>query len=496
MEVVISTTADEAGKLAADAIEEVLRPARCRPRGRNRIKSLDHLRRTRPPSGAGFLVLAKVRAFMLDEYVGLPETIRSGTGTSSRLSSSTRSISIRLRYLGRTGWPRPPERLRGVRTRPLRTPAVSTYRFLGSAPTGISRSTNRVPRLSNPDQDVDQPDPQRQRSILRRERGGRPAALPDPRHRHHPAGTPHGARCLRARKGGGRPPARGRTRVRDVASHSAAAHPHVTVLLDTPRLRVFSSPPTTSRPTKANRLAGLLVVLTTLLPGFAGTVLPSGCGPARAGLGGVCLCAQHLLAGQLRALTEAITAENRTRSSLSTRKAVTSRGSSRLPVRRSPATRCWAGSTTSTPPRHRGRDRLVAASGGLHRDFAPCVDVNPGPTTQSSASAAFPATPNGWRGMDRPGWPASSRTGVAATAKHFPGTATRRRTRMSRCPLSTAPSTSCARRELPFARSHEAGCRVVMTSHILVQQLDGNHPATMSRMSCTICCARSWASPE
>ena len=26
----------------------------------------------RPPSGAGFLSFAKVRAFMLDEYVGLP----------------------------------------------------------------------------------------------------------------------------------------------------------------------------------------------------------------------------------------------------------------------------------------------------------------------------------------------------------------------------------------------------------------------------------------
>ena len=43
MEVVISTTPDEAGKSAADAIEEAAAPAGGRPRRRNWIKSLDHL---------------------------------------------------------------------------------------------------------------------------------------------------------------------------------------------------------------------------------------------------------------------------------------------------------------------------------------------------------------------------------------------------------------------------------------------------------------------
>ena len=57
MEVVISTTPDEVGKLAADAIDELVQaPAGSCAWRRDRIKSLDHLRRTRPPRGAGLLV--------------------------------------------------------------------------------------------------------------------------------------------------------------------------------------------------------------------------------------------------------------------------------------------------------------------------------------------------------------------------------------------------------------------------------------------------------
>ena len=39
------------------------------------------------------------------------------------------------------------------------------------------------------------------------------------------------------------------------------------------------------------------------------------------------------------------------------------------------------------------------------------------------------------------------------------------------------------RRELlPFAAAIDAGCRLIMTSHILLPQLDREHPATMSRI--------------
>src|SRR5215216_2785760 len=73
MEVVISTTPDEAGKLAADAISELLRR---RPEavlgvatGSSPLIIYDELGRS---VAQGSFSLAEARAFMLDEYVGLP----------------------------------------------------------------------------------------------------------------------------------------------------------------------------------------------------------------------------------------------------------------------------------------------------------------------------------------------------------------------------------------------------------------------------------------
>jgi glucosamine-6-phosphate deaminase len=73
MEVVISTTTDEAGRLAANAIEELTRH---RPdavlgvaTGSSPLIIYDELGRR---VAQGSLSLARVRAFMLDEYVGLP----------------------------------------------------------------------------------------------------------------------------------------------------------------------------------------------------------------------------------------------------------------------------------------------------------------------------------------------------------------------------------------------------------------------------------------
>ena len=73
MEVVISTTPEEAGKLAADAVEELLRR---RPdavlgvaTGSSPLIIYDELGRR---VAQGSLSLAEAQAFLLDEYVGLP----------------------------------------------------------------------------------------------------------------------------------------------------------------------------------------------------------------------------------------------------------------------------------------------------------------------------------------------------------------------------------------------------------------------------------------
>jgi len=73
MEVVINTTADDAGRLAADAIEELLgrRPDAVLgvATGSSPLIIYDELGRRVAQGGVS---LAKARAFLLDEYVGLP----------------------------------------------------------------------------------------------------------------------------------------------------------------------------------------------------------------------------------------------------------------------------------------------------------------------------------------------------------------------------------------------------------------------------------------
>src|SRR4029450_2039503 len=73
MEVIISPTPEEAGRLAADAIQDLVRrqpeAALGVATGSSPLIIYDELGRR---VGQGSLSLARVRAFMLDEYVGLP----------------------------------------------------------------------------------------------------------------------------------------------------------------------------------------------------------------------------------------------------------------------------------------------------------------------------------------------------------------------------------------------------------------------------------------
>ena len=228
MEVVISTTPDEAGKLAADAIDELVRR---RPEavlgvatGSSPLIIYDELGRR---VAQGSLSLAKARAFMLDEYVGLPadhpqryrNVIRGEfvdkvdidpahvfgpDGLAADLASACEAYERAIADAG------------GV---DLQILGIGTDGHIAFNEPGSSlASRTRIKTLTSQTRSDNA-------RFFGGERGGRPAALPDPRHRHHPPGPPHRARGLGARKGGGRPPARRRTRVRDVASHSAAATP-------------------------------------------------------------------------------------------------------------------------------------------------------------------------------------------------------------------------------------------------------------------------------
>jgi beta-N-acetylhexosaminidase len=227
-------------------------------------------------------------------------------------------------------------------------------------------------------------------------------------------------------------------------------------------------------------------VLPTLLPGFAGTELPMWLRDRlRAGLGGVCLFTQNISSPeQLRNLTEAVMAANPY--------AIIA-----MDEEGGDVTRLFA-ATGAPLPGNAVLGRLddldttyqtAAAIGwslrqaGCTVNFAPCVDVNsrsdnPVIGIRSFGSDAELVARHGGT------WVAGLQsTGIAATAKHFPGHGDTAQDSHVSLPHVDRSLDELRRRELvPFAAAIEAGCRLIMTSHIMLPQLDSNHPATMSRV--------------
>jgi len=227
-------------------------------------------------------------------------------------------------------------------------------------------------------------------------------------------------------------------------------------------------------------------MLATLLPGFAGTVLPIWLRDRlRAGLGGVCLYAQNITSPQqLRSLTDAVMSENPYAII-----AVDEEGGD--------VTRLFAATGAPFPGNavlgrlddlDATRSTAVAIGWSLRQagctvNFAPCVDVNsrsdnPVIGVRSFGSDAEQVARQGIA------WVAGLQsTGVAASAKHFPGHGDTTQDSHVSLPVVHRSLDELRRRELlPFIAAIDAGCRLIMTSHILLPHVDPRHPATMSRI--------------
>ena len=118
--------------------------------------------------------------------------------------------------------------------------------------------------------------------------------------------------------------------------------------------------------------------------------------------------------------------------------------------------------------RRAGRDLRAA---GVNVSFAPVADVAAGPVMRSRAfpggpaavSALVAASVRGYRG-----------TGVAPTAKHFPG--------LGAASANTDFASATARPSLaPFRAAVAAGVPLVMASHAVYPSLDPRAPASQSR---------------
>lgn len=126
---------------------------------------------------------------------------------------------------------------------------------------------------------------------------------------------------------------------------------------------------------------------------------------------------------------------------------------------------------------------LEILDAGFNLALAPDADVNSNPRNPVIGTRSFGATPElaarhvaAWvRGLQG--------TGAIACPKHFPGHGDTAQDSHLALPVVDAPRSVLTSRELPpFAAAFDAGARSVMTSHILLPQLDDSQPATFSSL--------------
>ena len=131
--------------------------------------------------------------------------------------------------------------------------------------------------------------------------------------------------------------------------------------------------------------------------------------------------------------------------------------------------------------------RVAAAVGaalvatGCTLTFAPDVDVNSNPDNPVIGVRSFGADAELVARHTAAWVDGLQQTGVAASAKHFPGHGDTATDSHLALPVVDLPVETLRARELvPFRAAIAAGSRTIMTSHILLPQLDAEHPATFS----------------
>ncbi|WP_066040991.1 beta-N-acetylhexosaminidase [Herbiconiux solani] len=225
-------------------------------------------------------------------------------------------------------------------------------------------------------------------------------------------------------------------------------------------------------------------ILGTLLPGFEGPELPEWVERTlREGLAGVCLFGENIVSReQLRALTAAIRAANP-----GALIAIDEEGGdvTRLYYDRGAP---FPGNAVLGRLDDLDATRAVAAAvgaelrdAGVNLDFAPDVDVNSDPRNPVIGIRSFGSDPvlvarhgAAWvQGLQA--------EGVAASIKHFPGHGDTAQDSHLSLPTVDVSVELLRERELPpFAAAVAAGALTVMTSHILLPQIDPDNPATFS----------------
>ncbi len=224
--------------------------------------------------------------------------------------------------------------------------------------------------------------------------------------------------------------------------------------------------------------------LAVLMPGFVGTELPEWLAARlRAGLGGVCIFGDNITSrAQLRTLTDAIREANP-----AALIAIDEEGGD--------VTRLYYSSGSPYPGNALlGRIDDLALTAevasavaaelravGVNLNFAPDADINSNPDNPVIGVRSFGTDP---AAVSRhvAAWVAAHEAGgVAVSAKHFPGHGDTAQDSHLALPVVDLPLAELRVRELlPFAAAIRAGARTIMSSHVLLPQLDASAPASFS----------------
>jgi beta-N-acetylhexosaminidase len=118
---------------------------------------------------------------------------------------------------------------------------------------------------------------------------------------------------------------------------------------------------------------------------------------------------------------------------------------------------------------------------GIRWDFAPCVDVDTNPKNPVIGDRSFGDDPDLVGRLGVAMLQGLQQSGVAASAKHFPGHGDTDLDSHLELPAVDHPRSRLDDVELrPFRMAIAAGVASVMTSHILVREIDDTRPATLS----------------
>ena len=222
-----------------------------------------------------------------------------------------------------------------------------------------------------------------------------------------------------------------------------------------------------------------------LLPGFVGTTLPAWLeARLRGGLGGVCLFGENVESrDQLRALTSSVYAANP-----HALIAIDEEGGDVTRLYQSTGAPFPGNALLGRIDDLEYTARVATAVGrelravGVNLNFAPDVDINSNPDNPVIGVRSFGADPE-LVALHSAAWVAAHEaTGVAVSAKHFPGHGDTAQDSHLALPVVDLPLDALRARELlPFEASVAAGASTIMSSHILLPQIDADNPATFSR---------------